>query len=259
MALRKSTIEEALRALDLGNREVLFHSSLSALGHVERGAPAVVEALTAVCSTVLMAAFTYECEVWNERGVLPGNAYYERPAAGRVPTTFRRDTPVSRAIGVIPETLRTWPGARRSSHPTQSFIAVGVASAELVDVDDGAYPIGPIRRLLERDGTLLLLGVSHTSSTAIHLAEHLEGRAPFVRYAHTPAGVVEIEACGCSDAFDDLEAHVEGIERSAGLGAGRLRAYPLPPYAEAARSMLRADANALLCGQCARCRARWVD
>ena len=255
--LTRSQISAGLRAIGLGDADLLVHSSYSSFGGVEGGPPAVVEALTEVASTVLFPAFTYETSTWDESGTVPGNAYPPISSHG-ASVIFTIETPVSDEIGVIPEVARQHPNARRSMHPAQSFVAIGPAAAVLVDDHEAMDPLAPIRRLYERGGQLLLLGVSHTSSTSVHLAELLEGRAPFLRHAMVPQGLSPVHTSGCSNAFDSLQPLVEALERHVTIGACEARAYALVEYVDAARAMIAASPNALLCDGCERCNARRV-
>ena len=77
-------------------------------------------------------------------------------------------------MGVVPELLRTWPGALRSAHPAFSLAALGpnaeylVADHALNEDSGGRSPLG---KLYELDGHVLLLGVDHWNNTSLHLAE----------------------------------------------------------------------------------------
>ena len=71
-------------------------------------------------------------------------------------------------IGILPEVVRTWPGALRSDHPQASFAAVGPAAAEITAghaLDSGFGDRSPLARIEALDGDVLLLG-SATARTA---------------------------------------------------------------------------------------------
>jgi aminoglycoside 3-N-acetyltransferase len=90
----------------------------------------------------------------------------------------------SRWMGVIAETVRTWPGARRSNHPHTSFAAVGPAAEQVVAghrLDDMLGESSPLGQIYALDGHVLLLGVDHTSNTSLHLAEYRQPNPPRTR------------------------------------------------------------------------------
>ena len=83
-------------------------------------------------------------------------------------------TTPSRGMGVVPELLRTWPGARRSAHPAFSLAAVGPQAAYLTAghvLEEDTGDRSPVGHLYELDGHVLLLGVDHWNNTSLHLAE----------------------------------------------------------------------------------------
>lgn len=250
-------IERGLRALGLGKAShVLVHSSYKSIGAVEGGPATVVRALVESLGTVMMPAFTSDRTfVWDARGVFEGNAYRPEPPEKEAPEPFTYDTTANKTMGVISETFRTAYPVRRSAHPSASFIAYGELADLLVGPGTEEDGVEPIRRLMEAGGDVLLLGVTHTNSTAIHLAEQLAGRRLFVRHALTPDGVRAARGGGCGAAFDGLQPHVEYLERRTQLGSAALRCYPLPEYVDAARRLLERDPFALLCDTCDRCRA----
>ncbi len=255
MDVTQADIERGLRELGLGaESHVLVHSSYKAFGGVEGGPTAVVRALVNTVATVMMPASTWEhTAVWDAGGVFEGNAYMEEAPQGATAEAFSADTPIDRNIGVIPETFRTEFAVRRSTHALQSFIVYGALAEELTHGDDVDFS-APVQRLMDAGGDLLLMGVSHRSSTAVHLGEQLAGRQLFTRHALTNDGVRGVICGGCGNAFDDLQPHVEHLERRATAGEATLRCYLLRPYVEAARDLIRRDAHALLC-DCVRCDA----
>jgi len=95
-------------------------------------------------------------------------------------------------MGVVAELFRTWPGARRSQHPTRSFAAVGPNAEQLLASHALEEPFGedsPVSQLYALDGSILLVGVDHDSNTSLHLAEY---RAHYAskRYAQESSAVL---------------------------------------------------------------------
>ena len=256
--VKHEDIRRALREVGLGPRShVLVHSSYKSLGVVEGGPLTVVRALVDSFATLMMPAFTSDRTfVWDARGVYEGNAYSSEPVANaRKPELYTYDMPADKSMGVISETFRTAYPVRRSAHPSASFSAYGALAEQLTGPGTEVDGVEPIRRLMDAGGDVLLVGVTHTNSTAIHLAEQLAGRQMFVRYCLTPDGVRAASGGGCGDGFDQLQAHVQHLERRIDLGRATLRCYALQSYVAAAVDLIRSDPLALLCDECDRCRA----
>jgi aminoglycoside 3-N-acetyltransferase len=178
------TLAADLRALGLGPGDVLIlHSSKRSLGYVAGGTQAVVEAFLDVLGpdgTLVVPTHTSE---------------NSDPAGWRNPPVPEAWWPVIRSrspgfdpartpswfMGVIAESVRTWPGALRSDHPQVSFAAVGARAADVVAdhrLDEGLgerSPLGAVNRL---DGRVALLGCGYDSNTSLHLAECRQAAPP---------------------------------------------------------------------------------
>lgn len=189
-------------AADLGRLGVrpggvlLVHSSLSALGWVCGRAQAAVEGLLdalAPDGTLVVPTHTNgnsDPASWSNPPV-PEDWW---PAIrDEMPAYDPRVTPAPE-MGAIAETVRTWPGARRSAHPHFSFAAIGPQAAAVTDgheLDSGFGERSPLARVHDLDGDVLLLGVGHGSNSSLHLAEHRVPDPPRERSAAavaTPAG-----------------------------------------------------------------------
>ncbi|MDP9240530.1 MAG: aminoglycoside 3-N-acetyltransferase [Actinomycetota bacterium] len=154
---------------------VMAHAALSRVGRMLGGPDTVIGALldaTSPGGTVL--AYTD----WDAR-------YDELLGSdGRVPEAWREHIPpfdraASRAArdnGVLPEFLRTWPGARRSGNPGASVAGLG-ARAEWITADhplDYGYGEGsPLAKLVAVGGKVAMVGAPLDSMTLLHHAEHL--------------------------------------------------------------------------------------
>jgi aminoglycoside 3-N-acetyltransferase len=251
-------ITAGLQTLGLtSNSNVILHASLSSFGHVAGGLQAVTEAVTKVCGTVLMLAGSGDyCRLPAPPGLVrPDNAFFtaddwaDFDHAVESATPFAHDLRVDRWLGGVVEHLRTHYPHTRGPHPLLSFLAVGSRAQRLIDGERLDAPLGPIEELEALDGDVLLLGVTHTSNTTIHLAEQRLGRGRFHRYALTAPHVwSELPNCGGeSHRFDDLEPALRPHTSEVMIGPCRARRIPVRAVLAAAEAAILADPAALLC------------
>ncbi len=175
--MTKDKITKALQKIGVKKGDVLLvHTSLSSIGWVCGGVQALAEALLEAVGetgTVVVPA---------QSGDNADPVNWLRPA---VPVEWQQEirdtmpafdparTPTSR-VGVLPELLRTFPGAVRSNHPTSSFAAVGKRAKELMAVhalEDAFGNDSPLGALYNANAKVLMVGVHYYNCTALHLAE----------------------------------------------------------------------------------------
>ncbi len=244
----RDSLTARLGALGVRQGEILLaHSSLSSLGWVNGGAATVVRALLDVLGpdgTLVVPTQT---------GDLSDPALWQAPPVPRewwetiratMPAYDPLTTP-SRGVGVIPETVRTWPGALRSAHPQTSFAAVGRRAAEIVaghatDCRLGEHsPLATLERLGAR---VLLLGAGYDACTAFHLAEY-RVPSPRVEVGRPGPGGWETvtEVSITSEGFDELGHDFERdrpVVRGT-VGAAGARLFPLADAVAYAEGWLR--------------------
>ncbi|MCB5906211.1 aminoglycoside N(3)-acetyltransferase [Streptomyces pinistramenti] len=221
MCTRDSLASE-LRDLGLRSGETLLvHSSLSSLGWVSGGPVAVVQALLDVLGadgTLVVPTHSGGNSDPSDWGHPPVPEAWWADIRASMPAYDRRTTPV-RGVGVIPETVRDWPGAVRSAHPQTSFAAVGPRAAAVVEGHAPDCRFGersPLARLEEAGARILLLGAGFDSCTAFHLAEY---RIPAPQAdnsfaAMTPQGrrwITVRDTAVDEDRFDELGAAFEKV------------------------------------------------
>ncbi|MBN2387680.1 MAG: AAC(3) family N-acetyltransferase [Anaerolineales bacterium] len=260
--IQAGATKDAFKKLKLGRVPVVIHASLSAFGYLEGGANAIVAALLDAFPAVLAPTFTYKTMVIPLTGP-PDNGitYGSGKDQNRMAEFFSKEMPADPLMGIIPETLRQHPQARRSSHPILSF--AGVNADKFLKTQSMDEPLAPLGTLVKAGGWALLLGVDHTVNTTIHYAETLAERKTFIRWALTGAGVVECPSFpGCSAGFQAIAPELERHTRKVQVGKGLIQAVPLKKLVEAVVAAIRYNPLALLCaaedcGRCNQIRALW--
>ncbi|MFF4701604.1 aminoglycoside N(3)-acetyltransferase [Streptomyces sp. NPDC001297] len=234
----RGTLVEDLRRLGVRTGETLLaHTSLRSLGRVNGGAVTVVESLLETLGpdgTLVVPTQTGDLSdpaLWRDPPV-PEPWWAEIRAT--MPAYDPRITP-TRGVGVIPETVRNWPGALRSAHPQTSFAAVGPRAAGIVDGHARDCRLGersPLARLEELDARVLMLGTGYATCTGFHLAEYRipAPRVPVGRPAPGGGWEVVTEVSVTSDRFAELGHDFERdrpVVLGGPVGAAKARLFPL--------------------------------
>lgn len=177
-ATRKSLSEQLKEGGLKPGSTVLVHTSLSCLGWIAGGPVSLIQALIDVLGpngTLVMPSQT---------GYLTDPAGWSMPP---VPNswidTLRNEMPAydpkispTRDMGAVAELFRTWPGVKRSLHPTCSFSAFGKLSDKILAnhiIEDPLGETSPLGKLYTENAQVLLLGVDFDVCTMLHLAEQL--------------------------------------------------------------------------------------
>ncbi|WP_316859361.1 AAC(3) family N-acetyltransferase [uncultured Cohaesibacter sp.] len=138
------------------------------------------------------------------------------------------------AWGKTAELFRTWPGVKRSSHPQNSFAALGPKAPEIVAEHPLDHPFGvcsPLEKLYQLGGQTLFLGVGFHRFTMLHLAEtrawphrpREQQAAPVMEHNERVWKRFSIEPAGETGHFMPIgEALLaNGIAQAFAVGAGR--------------------------------------
>ncbi|MGH4027457.1 aminoglycoside N(3)-acetyltransferase [Actinomycetota bacterium Odt1-20B] len=236
----RDSLAEELRSAGVKSGETLLvHTSLSALGWVSGGPVALVQALLDAVGpqgTLVVPTQTGDNSdpaQWQNPPV-PESWW---PVLRATMPAYDPLTAPSFGVGVVPETVRTWPGALRSAHPQASFAALGPAAATITSghaLDSGFGEHSPLAQLEKAGARVLLLGVGYASCTAFHLAQYrIAGPRTENSFAiTTPQGrqwTTVREPDTPSDRFAELgaafERDTEVVRGSVGAAASRL--FPL--------------------------------
>lgn len=133
---------------------LLAQSSMKSIGEVDGGADTVLDALSEYMQEGLLVLPTH---TWSYINADNPKFYVETSPS---------------CVGILPELFRGRAGAIRSYHPTHSVAALGedaaefVAGAELCDTP--CHRESPWGKLLDRQATIMLVGVDLRRNTFIH-------------------------------------------------------------------------------------------
>ncbi|MBM7568387.1 AAC(3) family N-acetyltransferase [Paenibacillus sacheonensis] len=154
----KQTLLRDLENMRIDPRGTLFvHSSYKAIGPVEGGPDTVLDALTEYMQDGLLALPAHTWSYIN----------------GSNPRFNVQDS--ATCVGILTELFRKRPGVLRSLHPTHSVCALGrdaadfIAGNELCDTPCGRQ--SSYGKLLDREATILFIGVDLCKNTFIHGVE----------------------------------------------------------------------------------------
>jgi aminoglycoside 3-N-acetyltransferase len=154
MHTKHSLIEQLEHAEIDRKGTLLMHSSFKSIGEVEGGADTVLDALSEYMQDGLLVLPTHTWSYINA----------ENPR-------FYVETSPS-CIGILPELFRKRSGVVRSYHPTHSVAALGRDAASFVEgnerCDTPCHRESPWGKLLDRQATIILVGVDLRRNTFIH-------------------------------------------------------------------------------------------
>ncbi len=266
MEVSERDILDGLESLGIKDKFVGVHSSLSSFGYVVGGPQSVINALLKICRAILVPTFSgigrtvpppddrpsrnaTNYEEWlaavGDRKVLPFD-----------PDSFDQDSEIDQEeMGIIPTHFLKHPGSLRSKHPSVSWGANGEDAEHFLYPHSSDDPNAPLKRLLEKDGEIVLLGVSLAKCTAVHLAEELAGRRPFIRWTLYKDGIVRrMREYGCSDGFTALEPHVKHLARIVQIGGCKVVVYPIREFVEVCSLKIKESPSITVCSEtCGRC------
>lgn len=222
---------------------LLVHTSFRAVGPVDGGPLALIAALQSALGprgTLVMPAMT------------AGDCVFD-------PTS----TP-SEGMGITAELFWRQQGVVRSTHPGASFAARGPHAPFICQPQPLSPPHGPqspVGRVHELDGQILLLGVTHSENTTLHLAEAI-ANVPYsvshpcvVVVDGAPRTVLIAETDHCCENFRRADAwlRASGVQREAKIGNADARLCNARDIVASALKHLSENPLVFLCTEERRC------
>jgi len=243
-------LEVQLRALGVKRGGVLLvHTSFRRVGAVEDGPLGLIRAL---------------------QNVLGSEGTLVMPTMTDGESVFHPRTTPSSGMGVTAELFWRQKGVLRSGHPGGSFAAAGPLAERICAPQPLAPPHGPDSppgRVHELDGEVLLLGVEHSESTLLHVAETLAGVPYFVEHPclvevdGEARRVMVRETDHCCRGFSRMDGWLgsRGLQRQGQVGNATAKLARARDIVAVSLEQLARDPFVFLCraGDCSECDRAW--
>ena len=154
---------------------LMVHSAMSKVGNVDGGAETIIQSLletVAPFGTIMMPAYGSAADV--EEGMKTDDIIDLQNQKSY--------------MGKITEVFRTWPGAKRSSHPFSSVCAIGDHSqymlADHAKDPNISHAESPLGRIVEKDAQIIGIGVTIAVGMAVsHVLEDTDETFPIEVHA----------------------------------------------------------------------------
>jgi aminoglycoside 3-N-acetyltransferase len=233
-----SEIVDQLRTLGVVRGGVLLvHTSFRAVRPVEDGPPGLIRALRTALG---------------EKGTLV------MPTMTDGESLFDPKSTPAHGMGITAETFWRQPGVLRSTHPGGSFAAAGPLAARICAPQPLSPPHGPDSppgRVHELGGQVLLLGVTHSENTTLHVAEAI-AHVPYsvshptiVEIDGTPQVVMIAETDHCCRRFRQMDGwlRARGLQQEGKVGNADARLCASRDVVSVAVEQLAAEPLVFLC------------
>ena len=173
----RASLLHDLTALGLARGEtVMVHASVRAVGEIAGGPDeihlAIKDAIGADGTLMMYASCPRHYDEVGRGNLTPEE---EAEVLEKLPPFDAETARAARDNGALVELLRTYPGSRVNHHVAR-FVAWGRHVDRLFATQPWDYALGhgsALERLVELDGTILLLGSDHDAVTFLHYAEHV--------------------------------------------------------------------------------------
>nr|WP_144926543.1 AAC(3) family N-acetyltransferase [Paenibacillus bovis] len=254
-------ITNTIIKLGLSNKPICLHSSLRSFGWIDGGATTIIKCFLDMGCTLLVPTFSYDFGVLPPENLRPprnGCGDYSWLVSEKSSTEiFAKDSnEIAQDMGVIPKTILHMKERIRGNHPLNSFTAIGPLAEELISEQHPANVYGPLKKLAELSGSVILMGVGLERLTLLHLAEELAGRNLFRRWAKASDGsTLLVEVGGCSEGFHKFEDMTSDITTNVKVAKSTWKVFDVKALLNIAQQAIKENPRITHCddADCDRC------
>lgn len=204
MHTQASLMEDLQKSAINKENTLLIHSSMKAIGEVEGGGDAVLDALIEFMKEGLLLFPTH---TWEKTNCINGIYDYKSEPS---------------CVGYLTRLFMTQKGAVRSLHPSHSVTAIGKRAEEYVKYDDEAHTpchrSGCMGHLYDEHAQILFLGTKLTKNTFIHgieewldIPDRINPKMQIYKVVQRDGSIKEVEYHGHLSSFGDVSSTYDKI------------------------------------------------
>lgn len=258
-------ISTAIEELRLSGKTICIHAGMRSFGtKISGGAEMIVNTFLNKHCTILVPTFSYHFQARPVPPYMPEQngagdySYWLSEDQADPDTVFSANSKelTAEEMGVLSKHILESGNSFRGNHPLNSFTAIGPNAYDLIKDQTSSDVYAPFRKLIEKNGEILLMGTDLRSATIIHYAEQIAGRKLFIRWAFDEnKKVIPVRTGGCSDGFSNFENILKKIATQTIVGKSVWQCFNAKEMVELCAAEIRKNAAITHCADihCERC------
>lgn len=226
--LGKQDIVNFINENKLEDQVLAIHIAIRSLGAIDGGLDLLIDTFVAHNCTIMAPTHSWNFLLHAEKNSISYNnkhkSFYERQWDFRNNRKSSSEdifdvyyTKSDKELGFFSSYLAQHPARKRSNNPLGSFCAIGPKAEEIVWGGNHFYQ--PLRKLVELNGKVLLIGVDIDKMTLIHSIKEKAGSQMLMRWVKSGDNELSwVAGGGCSAGFKKLKPCLSRLVSETTLG-----------------------------------------
>ncbi len=231
--LGKQDIVNFIKENKLEDQVLSIHMAIRSLGTIDGGLDLLVDTFVAYNCTIMAPTHSWNFLVNIEKNNILFNnkfkSFFEREWDFKNnKKTYSEDifdvdyTKADKELGCFSSYLAQHPDRKRSNNPLGSFCAIGPKAEEIVWGENHFYQ--PLKKLVELDGKVVLIGVDIDKMTLIHSIKEKAGSQMLMRWVKSGDNELSwVAGGGCSAGFKKLKPYLYKLAYETVLGEAAVK------------------------------------
>lgn len=231
--LGKQDIVNFIKENKLEGQVLSIHMAIRSLGAIDGGLDLLVDTFLACNCTIMVPTHSWNFLLNTEKNSILFNNKFKSFSDRE--WDFKNNqksssedfydvcyTKADKELGFFSSYLARHPARKRSNNPLGSFCALGPKAEEIVWGENHFYQ--PLRKLVELNGKVVLIGVDIDKMTLIHAIKEKAGSQMLMRWVKSGDNELSwVAGGGCSAGFKKLKPYLYKLASETVLGAATVK------------------------------------